>query len=145
MWQLLKSCWRTESFSAGLGHTHTYALICTHKHGDVFHLFCSGRHIHLISLFLSRTGLSIYQPQSFLSKSIKLSCQINSAFLSLFPFGSAESLKSDRFVVPVSSLCCTFGVTGLLWQRSIPSFCLSLFLAPFFNFFEFPEEGENVF
>lgn len=73
---------RLGSNSYRLPHKRNYmhTLTC-----DVCHWFCGGRHIHFISLLSSWTGLSICQPQSFLSKSIKLSCQINSAFLSSFP------------------------------------------------------------
>lgn len=132
---------------------NTFIWTTTHKYMhtqtcDVFHWFCSGRLIHLISLLSSWTGLSICQPQSFLSKSIKLSCRINSAFLSSFPFGFTESLKSDgkkRFVVLVSFLSRTFEVTCLLWQQSLRSFCLFLSLTASFDISEIPEEENNVF
>lgn len=84
----------------------------THMHMHVMSASDSavaGLHIHFIPLLLSWTGLSICHPQNFLSKSIKLSCPISSAFLSLFfskAFLSASSLM-------VSFFCCTFEVTDL--------------------------------
>lgn len=77
-------------------HMHTYIHTC-----DVCHWFYSG----FISLLSSWTGLSICQQQSPLSKSIKLSCQTNSAFLSSFPFGRmAGSTLLSQFLSSVAHL-----------------------------------------
>lgn len=101
---------------------------------DVCHWLCGGGgggRIHFISLLSSWTGLSICQAQSFLSKSIKLSCRINSAFLSLFPPGSAESREPDgkkHFVVSVCFLCCTFEVDRKLHIRIDLVDCVSCYV-----------------
>jgi len=105
-------------------HTYMQAQIC-----DVCHWFCGGGCTHFFSLLSSWTGLSICQPQSFLLKTKKLSCRIRSAFLSWFPFGSAESLQSggeQRFVVSVPFLCCTFEVAHKTTCTTIDLACLKL-------------------